>query len=113
MEVEVGRAVVKLATTGEMAADAQGLVHGGFIFGAADYAAMVAVNDPNVVLGSADVRFVAPVRLPQIVSFEARVVSTAGSKHIVEVEGRVDNRTVFNGSFICFVPERYVLDDSP
>jgi acyl-coenzyme A thioesterase PaaI-like protein len=44
-----------------MAADQRGLVHGGFTFGLADYAAMVAVNDPNVVLGAAEVRFLAPV----------------------------------------------------
>ena len=110
VEVEAGRAVVRLETTGEMVADAQGLVHGGFIFSAADYAAMIAVNDPNVVLGSADVRFVAPVRVQQTVNFEARIVRTQGKKHSVEVEGRVDIKTVFQGSFTCFVPDRYVLD---
>jgi len=90
IEVEPRRAVVRLETTGEMVADAQGLIHGGFIFGAADYAAMVAVNDPNVVLGSAEVRFAAPVRVQQVVDFEARLVGSEGRKHTVEVEGRVD-----------------------
>jgi acyl-coenzyme A thioesterase PaaI-like protein len=55
-----GVAVVKLSTTSEMIVDDHHLVHGGFIFGAADYAAMAAVNDPNVVLGSAEVRFLKP-----------------------------------------------------
>ena len=36
VEVEVGRAVVRLQTTGDMVADAQGLVHGGSVFSAAD-----------------------------------------------------------------------------
>ncbi|MCZ6726913.1 MAG: thioesterase [Acidobacteria bacterium] len=110
VEVEVGRALVRLETCGDMVADAQGLIHGGFIFGAADYAAMVAVNDPNVVLGAADVRFMAPVRVLQIVDFEARVVTSKGKEHEVEVEGRVGNMTVFRGTFTCFVPDRYVLD---
>ena len=44
-----------------MAADGSGLAHGGFIFGLADYAAMIAVNHPNVVLGAAEVRFLKPV----------------------------------------------------
>lgn len=110
VEVESGRVVVHLDTTGEMVADAQGLIHGGFVFGAADYAAMVAVNDPNVVLGSAEAHFVAPVRVQEQVRFEARVQSTVGSKHMVEVEGRVENRTVFRGTFTCLVLDRYVLD---
>jgi acyl-coenzyme A thioesterase PaaI-like protein len=112
VDVETGRAVVRLQTVGEMVVDAHGLIHGGFIFGAADYAAMVAVNDPNVVLGSAEVRFTAPVRVQQVVDFEARVVNTEGKKHLVEVEGRVGNRTVFRGTFTCFVPDRYVLDSA-
>lgn len=111
IEVEAERAVVRLETNGDMVADAQGLIHGGFIFGAADYAAMVAVNDPNVVLGSAEVRFAAPVRVQEVVDFEARIVSTEGAKHHVDVEGRVENKTVFTGSFLCVVPDRYVLDD--
>jgi acyl-coenzyme A thioesterase PaaI-like protein len=45
-----------------MVVDAHGLVHGGFVFGLADYAAMLAVNDPNVVLGAAEARFLKPVR---------------------------------------------------
>jgi hypothetical protein len=48
--IAVDRAVVALTATAEMAADDRGLVHGGFVFGAADYAAMLAVNHPNVVL---------------------------------------------------------------
>ena len=38
------------------------------MFGAADYAAMLAVNDPNVVLGNAELRFVAPVEVPPFVA---------------------------------------------
>lgn len=112
VELEVGRAVVRQETNGDMVADAQGLIHGGFIFAAADYAAMLAVNDPNVVLGSAEVRFEAPVRVQQVVVYEARVVSSEGTKHRVEVEGRVDHKTVFRGTFTCFVLDRYVLDQA-
>jgi len=51
-KLEQNYAQVLLHTTAQMSADAQGLVHGGCIFGAADYAAMSAVNDPLVVLGA-------------------------------------------------------------
>jgi len=45
-----------------MAVDQMGLVHGGFTFGAADFAAMAAVNDPNVVLVSSECRFFKPCK---------------------------------------------------
>ena len=61
--VSDGEATATLATTPCMAADDRGLVHGGFVFGLADYAAMLAVNDPHVVLGAAETRFTAPVRV--------------------------------------------------
>jgi acyl-coenzyme A thioesterase PaaI-like protein len=107
-----GRATVRLETTNEMVADAKGLIHGGFVFGAADYAAMVAVNDPNVVLAAAEVTFVAPVQIGQEVDFTAEAVSVEGRKQLVRVVGRVDDRSVFEGSFSCFVLERHVLEGS-
>ncbi len=63
--VKVGppEAEVILETTEEMAVDEYGLVHGGFTFGLADYAAMLAVNEPTVVLGKAEVRFLKPVKV--------------------------------------------------
>jgi acyl-coenzyme A thioesterase PaaI-like protein len=60
--LEKGKAVVELTATVEMVVDDRGLVHGGFTFGLADYAAMLVINDPHVVLGSADVKFTAPVK---------------------------------------------------
>jgi len=47
--LEPGRAVVEFEALESMRADASGLVHGGFVFGLADYAAMLAVNHPHVV----------------------------------------------------------------
>lgn len=105
-----GRASVVLATTDAMAADARGLVHGGFLFGLADYAAMLAVNDPNVVLGSADTKFLAPVRVGETVRAEAQREEVKGRKHMVRVVGRVGDRAVFEGVFTTFVLDGHVLD---
>jgi acyl-coenzyme A thioesterase PaaI-like protein len=105
-----GRASVVLATTDAMAADARGLVHGGFLFGLADYAAMLAVNDPNVVLGSADTKFLAPVRVGESVRAEAQREEVKGRKHMVRVVGRVGDRAVFEGVFTTFVLDGHVLD---
>jgi uncharacterized protein (TIGR00369 family) len=108
--VETGRSKVELATTPEMAADASGLVHGGFIFGLADYAAMIAVNHPNVVLGSADVKFLKPVRTEEALVAIANVEKIAGKKQIVTVQVTRIGEIVFQGEFTCFTLERHVLD---
>ncbi|MEA5114149.1 MAG: PaaI family thioesterase [Geobacteraceae bacterium] len=111
ISVDEGKAVVKLDTIPEMVADAHQLVHGGFIFGAADFAAMAAVNDPNVVLGSAEVRFLKPTKCGDAVTLEAKVAEIGGKKHRVEVEGVDEAGTkVFSGIFTCFVLEKHVLE---
>ena len=108
--VGVGAAAVQLTTTAAMGADAQGLVHGGFVFGAADYAAMLAVNDPFVVLGAAETRFLAPVRVGECVVCEATVVAPSPRKNVVEVVARVGDRVVLTGTFTAFVLDRHVLE---
>ncbi|MFT5684240.1 MAG: acyl-coenzyme A thioesterase PaaI-like protein [Myxococcota bacterium] len=105
-----GTATVTLATTEAMAADARGLVHGGFVFGLADYAAMLAVNDPNVVLGSAETRFTAPVAVGQSVTATATQTAVKGRKHTVVVVASVGEKVVFSGTFTAFVLDGHVLD---
>ena len=107
--LDSGYARVVLHTTNAMKADRFGLVHGGFIFSAADFAAMSAVNDENVVLGSANVKFVAPVKVSQVVVLEAKVKEAKGKKRVVDVVGKVEDREVFKGEFVCFVLEKHIL----
>jgi len=101
---------VALDTTDRMAVDEQGLVHGGFVFGVADYAAMLAVNDPNVVLAGAQSRFLKPVRRGERAIAHARTVATEGRKHEVAVEVSVGSTRVFEGMFTCFVLAHHVLE---
>ena len=108
--LESNYAEVLLHTTQQMAADNQGLVHGGFIFGAADYAAMSAVNDPYVVLGASTSKFIAPVKAGGAVLCKAVIVSEKGKKKVVEVQAFVDEKLVFEGSFTTFVLEKHVLE---
>ncbi|MCB9777514.1 MAG: thioesterase [Alphaproteobacteria bacterium] len=105
-----GTATVRLQTTAAMAADERGLVHGGFVFGAADYAAMLAVNDPNVVLGASSSRFLAPVTVGQVVVLVATRTRVEGRKHKVEVIGAVGERDVYTGEFTTYVLAGHVLD---
>ncbi len=108
--LDTNYAKVLLETSDTMKADSKGLVHGGFIFSAADFCAMSAVNDENVVLGSADVKFMAPVRVGEVVIFEAKITKIKGKKHIVDLKGKVDEKEVFIGEFVAFVLEKHVLD---
>jgi acyl-coenzyme A thioesterase PaaI-like protein len=105
-----GRAEVALTTDSRMAADPRGLVHGGFVFGAADYAAMLAVNDPHVVLGSAQISFTAPVRVGETVHVRATLVAEKGRKREVEVEATVGPTRVVQATFTCFVLDQHVFD---
>lgn len=100
---------VELITTQRMAVDATGLVHGGFVFGLADYAAMLAVNHPNVVLGSADVKFIKPVKSGAVLIGEARVGEKEGKKNCVAVVVTQGDTEVFKGIFICFTLDKHVL----
>lgn len=109
LEVEAGLSRVELETLPSMAADASGLVHGGFIFSLADYAAMIAVNHPNVVLGAADVKFLKPVRVGDTVLAEARLQEVQGKKHWVAVSVVQKKETVFQGMFTCFVLDQHIF----
>jgi len=110
VELGEGSSRVALDVVDSMVVDAQGLVHGGFVFGLADYAAMLAVNDPNVVLGAAETRFLEPVRRGDRLVADAQTVEVGGGKHQVRVEATVGSAKVFEGTFTCFVLERHVLD---
>lgn len=101
--------VVELNAMSQMAVDGTGLTHGGFIFGLADYAAMLAVNHPNVVLGAAQVKFIAPVRSGDMMRAEATVTEKAGKKSVVNVEVNVSGKRVFSGTFTCYSLDKHVL----
>lgn len=110
LDLGEGSARAALTLLPEMAADDRGLVHGGFAFGLADYAAMLAVNHPLVVLASSSMKFLAPTRVGERLVAEARVVETAGRKRRVEVEVRRGQEMVASGEFLAVVPDRHVLD---
>lgn len=109
VEVGMGESQVTFTAKQQMAVDDLGLTHGGFIFGMADHAAMIAVNHPNVVLGAADVRFLKPVQTGQTMIAFAKVISEKGKKREVEVTVKRGEEPVFSGSFTCFVLETHVL----
>ena len=110
--IETGKSArVTLTATREMQADSKGLVHGGFTFSLADYAAMLAVNDPFVVLLASNVRFMKPVAVGDRLTASAKVTDKMDNRRKVWCEVTNQNGTkVFEGEFLCMVLERHVLE---
>ncbi|MEO9229795.1 MAG: PaaI family thioesterase [Devosia sp.] len=109
-ELADGRCSVEFEASPSMRADATGLVHGGFLFGAADYAAMLAVNEPTVVLTSATVQFMKPCCVGQRVEVHAKVIGEHPRKPVVQaVALDSSGAEIFRGTFNCAVLSRHVL----
>ncbi|HQO02957.1 MAG TPA: hotdog domain-containing protein [Spirochaetota bacterium] len=108
---EIGHnySIVDFTATDAMKADSMGLVHGGFIFGLADYAAMIAVNHPHVVLASAEVTFQKPAAVGDKLVARAVIAATKGKKRDVTVEITRNGEIVFKGTFICAVLDKHVM----
>jgi len=74
------------------------------------------VNDPNVVLGGADTRFLKPVRVGERLEARARIKETDGRKSRVRVEVLRDGDIVdigdmvMTGTFSCFTLDRHIFD---
>ena len=110
--IEPGKSArASLMTTREMAVDEKGLVHGGFTFGLADYAAMLAVNDPYVVLLASSARFMKPVAVGDRLTAQAKLTGTEDNRRTVLCEVTNQNGTkVLEAEFLCMVLERHVLE---
>lgn len=113
ISIEKNKATVFLKITKEMAVDDFSLAHGSFTFGLADYAAMIAINEPTVVLGKAEVKFTKPVIVNDELTATAEInEDTNGNKIPVSVKVvNVNNELVFEGVFICFILEKHILQN--
>jgi acyl-CoA thioesterase len=108
-EMREGYAKVRFLTMAEMVVDKKGLVHSGFVFGAANFAAAAAVNKPNVILSVARCNFLAPLKVEDEVIFEATTQQLTTRKRTVIVVGYIDRIKVFEGEFSMVVTDRHVL----
>ena len=111
VSIENNKATVSLKITKEMAVDEFSLAHGSFTFGLADYAAMVAINEPTVVLGKAEVKFTKPVVVGDEITANAIISEDSNGKKIPVSVTVVNakNELVFEGVFTCFVLETHIL----
>jgi acyl-coenzyme A thioesterase PaaI-like protein len=105
------KAEVKLELTHEMAADEKGLIHGGFIFGLADYAAMICVNEPLVVLSSSSCSFLKPLKIGETAIAYAETIKQEKNKYFVNVSVYSNKILVFKGEFNAVITKKHVLDN--
>ncbi len=110
-ELTENGAKVILETTNDMTVDEEGLIHGGFTFGAADFCAMASVNEPYVVLVKAtDCEFMAPVKAGDIVEFQGEILMKEKRKVEVKVTGILKDIKIFEGIFSCVVLDMHVFE---
>ncbi|WP_156928228.1 hotdog domain-containing protein [Sulfurospirillum arcachonense] len=109
ISLEAGYSKTTLLTTKEMIVDELGLIHSGFIFGAADYAAAVAVNEPNVVIIGSRSKFLAPAKLDDLVEFEAKAKFEDSRKREIKVMGFINEIKIYEGIFHAIVLEQHIF----
>lgn len=109
VELEEGFARTELETMPNMAVDKEGLVHGGFVFSGGNYAAMVAINNPYAVVIGAEVKFLAPIEVGNVIEYEAKVLQAEAKKREIRVIGTVMDIKVFDGVFYVAIFEKHIF----
>lgn len=109
VEMAKNSSKVVLQTTQEMSVDEFGLIHSGFLFGSAEYAAVAAVNEPNVVVIGCRSKFFAPAKVGDIITFEAKGRFEDARKREIKVIGMINEIKVFEGLFQAVLLERHIL----
>jgi acyl-CoA thioesterase len=108
-ELEEGFAKVLFTATEDMIVDRRGMIHSGFIFGAANYAAMAAVNVSTAILAVSKTNFLAPLSVNDEAYFEATALQKDTRKRNVMVVGYFNNIKFFEGEFTIVVLEHHPL----
>ena len=108
-ELEEGYAKVNFTATEDMVVDRRGMIHSGFIFGAANYAAMAAVNVSTAILAVSKTNFLAPLSVNDEAVFEATALQKDTRKRNIMVVGYFNNIKFFEGEFTVVVLEHHPL----
>jgi len=109
IKLDNGYSKTTLQTTKEMVLDDLGLIHSGFIFGAADYAAAVAVNEANVVVIGSRSSFLAPAKLNDLIEFEAKAKFEDSRKREIKVIAKINDIKIYEGIFHAVVLEQHIF----
>ena len=94
-----GYARVELLTRSAMALPGSEFVRSGVVFGVADHAAMLALDQPGAVLQAAEVQFIRPVKVDELIVAEAHARIRHGKKRHVSVTVSQGTEKVLEGEF--------------
>jgi len=108
-ELSKDYAKVTLEITDKMRVDKLGLAHSGNIFSAAAFAALAAINNPNAIMVSAEVKFLAPIEVGNVLELEAKALQSETRKREVEVIGTILGIKVFDSTFSVAMFDTHVL----
>lgn len=102
LKLDEGYASIKINSKHSEKVDNQNLVYDGSIFSAANFCAMAAINEESTFLIGANVDFLNPVSgEDEEVIFEAKSLSNISGKKNVQVIGKVNDITIFQGDFVA------------
>lgn len=91
--------ITSFSPSKQMISDETNLIHSGFIFNAANYAAMCLVNQQNALTIKADVQFLAPIEFEQEMLFLASIKQSNNKKYEILVKGTLLDIKVFEAIF--------------
>jgi acyl-CoA thioesterase len=109
-DIKEGYARTEFKLHKDMAVDEHDLAFTGYIFNAANYAAMIAVNEPNVIISSAKTMFLLPIKVGEVLTFEAISKHRESKKKMIRVTATQQGVKVFEGEFATLVYDSHVLD---
>ncbi len=107
--LEKGHSKTALKTNEELVVDTLGLIHNGFIASAAEFAAVAAINEENIVVISSKAKFLAPAKNGDLVEFDAIARFEDARKREVKVIGEINEIKIFEGIFQAVVLEKHIL----
>lgn len=108
-ELYRNKAIVRFVPTEKMIMDESKMIHAGFVFNSASYAAMVALNRKYSVIIASDVKFFAPIELGHEVIFKAEAVQSDTKKCEVKVEGFLLDIKIFDSMFHIAVFDKKIF----
>lgn len=109
LELKEDFARTRFRATKDMAYDPEGLVFNAFVYTAASWAAQLAINKEFLITASSKCNFLSPIKVGDIVIFEANAFFSESKKQEVKVIAYVNEIMVFDGSFSVLILEDHIL----
>ncbi|ANV98398.1 hypothetical protein BBW65_06140 [Helicobacter enhydrae] len=101
--------LTKFTPTKQMICDEDNLIHSGFIFNAANYAAMCLVNQPFSVTIGSEVEFLAPLEFEQEMHFVGVIKQSNNKKYEVRVIGNLLDIKIFEATFYIAIFDKQLF----